>query len=309
MSKPHIIIVTGPTASGKTSFAQDLALACNASIINADVVQMYTPLSIGTAKPDWRSNPVPQYLFDCVSDPIDTSVVAYRRMVIEKVDELTKLGKPIIIVGGSLFYITSLFYPPHPMIPSQDASTGVALDTNLTPWEQLHQIDTQRASELHPNDIYRIQRALAIWQKTGCKPSLSKPVYKPPFQATIIWINPDRTLLTERINKRTIEMMHSGWIEEAELIMGTPWEEFITKKGFIGYPEIFSWISRGKNETELPALITTIQLQTRTYAKRQAMFCRRLVNMLEKEAQPLSIIELPSHECTIEIKHRVFSVK
>lgn len=313
MSTPPIIIITGPTASGKSSLAEQLALEYNGQIINADAAQMYTPLSIGTAKPDWRASPIPQHLFDIVNTPIDTSVIAYRAMVIEKVNELTVLHKPIIIVGGSLFYITSLFYPPLPLIRSDQQNKNAqddSLDGTLAPWEQLNQIDADRAQELHPNDTYRIQRALAIWHTTGRKPSLHKPVYNPPFHATVMCINPDRAVLHQRINERTIAMIHDGgWIRETESVTGSDWEKFITMKGFIGYPELFKWIHAGKDEATLSEVITVIQQKTRAYAKRQITFWRRLAHMLQNETSPLPIIELSSHECSLEIKNKFFPGK
>lgn len=303
MSTPPIIIVTGPTASGKSSFAEHLAMLSGGSIINADVAQMYTALSIGTAKPDWQASPIPQYLFDAISTPTDTTVVTYRSMVIAKVEELAPQGKPIIIVGGSLFYVTSLFYPPlniadNPTISREQVTT----DHNLTPWENLNRIDPERAAELHPNDLYRVERALAIWKNTGKKPSAQKPVYVKPFDATVVCINPPREILFERINKRVDVMLEQGWIEEAEKLMGTPWQTFTSTKGFIGYPELFTWIKNGKKKEDLPTVIATIQQQTRVYAKRQCMFWRRLATMLQKETPQPRTIEFKNGNCTSEIK-------
>lgn len=300
MNLSPIIIITGPTASGKTSFAEQLAASCEGSIINADAVQMYTPLSIGTAKPDWRLSPIPQYLFDVVDEPVDTSVVIYRSMVINKVKELASTGKPIILVGGSLFYLTSLFYPPRTIMNNADSRDYVF---GTTPWEHLNSIDPKRAQELHPNDLYRINRALSIWKSTGIKPSEQKPIYTPPFKATFVCINPQRTILFERINQRVKIMLEGGWIEEAEHLIGTPWQAFITTKGFIGYPELFAWVAGGKKKEELPLVIATIQQQTRVYAKRQIMFWKRLTNMLSKEPEQSTVMELDNHIYSKSIQH------
>ena len=105
------IIIYGPTAVGKTDFAEALAQRINGEIINADAAQFYTPLTIGTAKPDWRKAPVPYHLFDICDEPNNYSVAAYRADVERAVTSIASRGKIPIIVGGSGFYIHSLFFP------------------------------------------------------------------------------------------------------------------------------------------------------------------------------------------------------
>jgi tRNA dimethylallyltransferase len=118
----------------------------------------------------------------------------------------------------------------------------------------------------------------------------------------VVCINPPREVLFDRINGRVDEMLAAGWIEEAENLMRTPWQEFIATKGFIGYPELFAWITCGKQPSELPALIASIQKQTRVYAKRQVMFWKRLVNMLNQETDRPQILEFKNHECAESLK-------
>ncbi len=108
----YTLIITGPTASGKTDLSLAIAREIDAEIINGDVGQFYTPLSVGTAKPDWRNQEVPHHLFDIISEPQDFSVSAYRQLVIDTAEKVWQRGRLPIIVGGSLFYIKSLFFPP-----------------------------------------------------------------------------------------------------------------------------------------------------------------------------------------------------
>ncbi|MFH1254271.1 MAG: tRNA (adenosine(37)-N6)-dimethylallyltransferase MiaA [bacterium] len=290
------LIITGPTASGKTHLSEKIASVCSCEIINADVGQFYKPLSIGTAKPDLVTVSYKHHLFDLLDKPEDLSVVKYRNLVTDLVTDICSRGKIPVIVGGSLFYIKSLFFPPQEF-PTQEFSTQesqtrkfktqdnnnleqISID-NLSEsqqWGLLQKIDPERAAMIHPNDHYRIGRALKIWIQTGTKPSAYKPILQPTFKALIVYVEPEASILKTRICLRTSLMINPegntkfGWIEEAEALVGTEWEEFLKTKNLIGYTEIFDWIKAGKNKSELPDLISRIQIKTTQYAKRQRTF-------------------------------------
>ena len=276
-----VLIITGPTASGKTQLSEMIASSLPCEIINADVGQFYKPLSVGTAKPDLVNVSYKHHLFNLLDKPEDLSVVKYRNLVSDLVKDICGRGKIPIIVGGSLFYIKSLFFPPQEFViqelPNQDQKTIDNLSKDQQ-WELLQKIDPERAAVLHPNDYYRIGRALKIWIQTGTKPSAYKPILQPQFSALIIYIEPEASILKSRICLRTALMINPcaggnlGWIEEAEALVGTEWEEFLKTKNLIGYPEIFDWIKTGKKRDELPTLIEKIQTQTIQYAKRQKTF-------------------------------------
>jgi len=101
------LLLSGPTASGKTALALELAEKLSGEIINADVGQLFTPCSVGTAKPAWRSKKIPHHLFDIIDEPQDLSAATYRDRVLEKIAEIQKRGNRPLIVGGSLFYLKS----------------------------------------------------------------------------------------------------------------------------------------------------------------------------------------------------------
>lgn len=282
---PHVYIIVGPTASGKTEFSYTIARQMQGEIINGDSVQAVSPLSIGTAKPDYKKSDIPHHLFDTISTPTTMTVVEYRQQVIDTVQDLIKRNKVPLIVGGSFFYIKSLFFPPvrHVSVMSnKEAKERVAALPKEGRWKLLNTIDAQRAACIHPNDEYRIMRALEVWFLTGTQPSRLQPPFKPPFRATILCLSPERPVLFERINARTEKMIfEGGWIEEAERIMQDPlWRSFIEQKGFIGYPELFSWIEKGKKEEDIRSIITTIQQQTRDYAKRQEVFWKGFFKLI-----------------------------
>ncbi len=277
----NALIITGPTASGKTQLSEMIASIRSCEIINADVGQFYKPLSVGTAKPDLVNIAYKHHLFDLLDKPEDLSVVKYRNLVTDLVNDICARGKIPVIVGGSLFYIKSLFFPPQEL-PIQELKNNNQINIDELDkdqqWELLQKIDPERSAELHQNDNYRINRALKIWIQTGSKPSAYKPRLKPKFNTLIVYVKPETAILKDRINMRTLLMINphsvleNGWIEEAEHLIGTDWEAFLKSKNLIGYPEIFEWIKAGKKCSALPALIEKIQIQTVQYAKRQKTF-------------------------------------
>lgn len=286
--QPFMLIIYGPTGVGKTDLAMTIANQIPAEIINMDVGQFYTPLSIGTAKPDWKNSPVTHHLFDIIDEPVNYTVNEYRSIVYKKIEEIIARGKLPILVGGSGFYLYSLLYQPYSALASYegqaveiDISTLYPEDVNL--WDELYKIDPVRAAAIDPSDTYRIQRALSIWHATGKLPSSFAPIYDPQADFHIIFVGRDRQELRERINNRVLEMLKSGWIEESQKLMKTPWEPFIRKKNLIGYPEVFDYLGGEKGKSAFAHMVETISAQTRQYAKRQFTFWRKLEREIKKE--------------------------
>lgn len=307
MNLPTIIIM-GATGVGKSDFAEKLAREIGGEIINCDVGQFYTPLTIGTAKPDWKSSDIPQHMFDILDTPENYSVTAYRARVEQLIKEITARDKLPIIVGGSGFYVHALFFPPQDVVlPNlRDTSLGdeVKKEKREISWEELFRIDPERAQKIHPHDSYRITRALQLWDMTGVLPSEQKPLYKSVSDNTIlVHVSREREELYERINARTLDMLlgsadaedsyfdfdaYSGWVGEVKRLTEA-WHEFLVKKGIIGYPEIISFLH--DPSLSLPRLVSAIQKSTRNYAKRQITFWRMLSQKLKMHGYEDSIIE------------------
>lgn len=283
IQKPFVVIITGPTASGKTGFSYDLARQLPIEIINADAGQFYVPLTIGTAKPDWQNKKTPAHLFDISQTPDDITVHQYQSMVIKTAIEITKRGSIPCLVGGSLFYLKSLLFPT-PELPDPTPRAW-ELVTSIPPekqWHFLNSIDPARAAAIHPNDPYRLERSLLIWFTTNKLPSSFQPTFNPLINVLFAAITPPKELLHKRINKRTVEMIsNEGWVEEAERLMETPWKPFLERKGLIGYRELFKWLSSNR-KAPLQGVISTIQQETRRYAKRQMTFINGLFEKLSK---------------------------
>lgn len=279
----QIIIITGPTGVGKTDFVDRLALKLPIEIVNADMGQLYTPLSIGTAKPDWQSSPTPHHLFDIINDPADFTAVAYRARLIETIQGIWARNRIPVVVGGSLFYIKTLFFVPQesPAVSPE----AVSFDSKEYTWAHLNELDPARAATIHKNDSYRIERALAIWYATGIKPSTLTPLFSPvATNITMLFLTRDREDLHDRIKKRIESMMASDWLREAASLQSTGWDTFLKRKKLIGYNELLHYCAQ---EYPLPEMldnvVAVIDQRTRAYAKRQHTFWRMLSRQVEEE--------------------------
>ena len=269
-----MLIVYGPTGVGKTDFVNQLTQQVPAEIINMDMGQFYTPLTIGTAKPDWRNAPVPHHLFDIIGEPKNFTVTEYRDLVTKTLKDIWHNKALPILVGGSGFYLKSLFFPPQAeTVPQREYPEGVDL------WKELFDIDPQRAAQIDKHDTYRIKRALDIWYATGKKPSSYQPQYNPIAPAMLICLTRERDELYARINARVVQMMDEGWLDEVAQLQSSGWESFIKRKKIIGYHELLDYLAGEKTEKSLKQTIQTIQTKTRNYAKRQLTFWK----MLQKE--------------------------
>ena len=271
-----VLILTGPTGVGKTDISLGLADYFPIEIINCDMGQFYEPLAIGTAKPLWKQEKIPHHLFDIITKPQDICVITYRTLLKKKIDEIWSRGALPVIVGGSGFYIHSLFFPPHTVKENTYLHDWSQYTTEEL-WEQLYEVDSERALKLHKNDRYRIERGLDIWKSTGKLPSTLQPTFDPICPALVVCLTRVREELCKRINSRTITMLNSGWIEEVEHL-SSEWQQFLNEKKLIGYPEIIDYLY--KKDKHLSDLIEIIQKKTCAYAKRQMTYWRRFKKML-----------------------------
>ncbi len=287
------IIITGPTGVGKTDLIHFLSteLSFPVEVINADMGQLYTPLSIGTAKPDYHSEPVKHYLFDVIDTPVDCTVMEYRTQVIKLMHDMWERNVVPLIVGGSGFYISSLFFTPHATncTPGKLPQRYQSMSSERL-WHELATVDPLRAQQLHAHDRYRIERALALWQ-AGILPSSCLPTFDPPGCCAFYFLNRDRADLTGRIERRVKAMLDAGWIDEVKGL-DEEWRMFLKKKKLIGYKEIMDYLST--TSIDQKQLIAQITQKTTAYAKRQLTFWR----MLEKKLRAAD----PEHCFLKEVK-------
>ncbi len=274
-----MLIIFGPTGVGKTDCALRIAQEIPAEIVNIDSGQMYTPLSIGVAKPDWRSSSIAHHLFDILDEPKSFSAAAYRKIFIDTVNSIWARGKLPIIVGGSGFYVKSIFFP---LSDVHKVALQTSYDVHDNLWEKLHAIDPQRAASIHPHDIYRIKRALDIWYATKKKPSEHHLSFDPPSDFLLLCLMRERKDLYDRINQRVFNMIDEGWLEEVRALQDTPWELFLRDKKVIGYSELLDYLTGAQTEECLKSVIATIQQRTRHYAKRQFTFWKNLEKTISR---------------------------
>ncbi len=271
-----IIIIAGPTGVGKSDFSELLAQRINGEIINADQGQLYEPLSIGTAKPDWKNHSIPHHLFDHITQPMHFSNASYQKMVKECIKSVQARGKRAILVGGSGFYYHTLLFEFS--APSDLPSFTHTISAPIT-WEHLNEIDPERARSIHPHDTYRIERALDIFYNHHLLPSSLQMGYKPYGPYHLVHVIRETQDLYARINERTNHMLKQGWLQEVAGLSDT-WKEFLRIKKIIGYDDIEAYQN---NIFSYEELVLRIQKKTRNYAKRQRTYFRSLLKKIPHE--------------------------
>lgn len=281
MKKPCIIL-TGPTAVGKTKLSIALAKALNGSIISADCMQVYKRMDIGSAKvtPE-EMDGVKHYLIDCLEPTEEFHVAAFQQMAMEAMEEIWAEGKLPIIAGGTGFYIQALLKQVNFSESTGESEIRVRLreflETNGP--EALHDrlkaCDPKAAEEIHPNNSKRVIRALEYFEETGKPISAHNEEQKEkesPYIYCYFVLNDDRANMYNRINLRVDQMIQQGLVEEVKGLMEEGLDEnYISMKG-IGYKELFPYL---RGESPLEPCVENIKMETRRYAKRQLTWFRR----------------------------------
>ena len=277
--KPELIVICGPTASGKTELAIALAKRLETEIISADSMNIYRGLDIGTAKPTQaEQREVRHHMIDILPPTADFSVGDYRERALQCVNAVVAAHKIPIVCGGTGFYINSLLY---------DLSYGKTAGNteirhryeemarekgNQAVFDCLKQIDPETAEKLHPNDVKRVIRALEIYEQTGRAKSEMKDSFKPRVFYRSFSVDFLRGELYRRINSRVDRMFQEGLIEEvASLKRRGITAEMQSMQG-IGYRETMRYLETGGRMEDLKE---EIKMNTRRYAKRQITFFKR----------------------------------
>lgn len=277
-----LIVVLGPTASGKTNFSIDLAHFIreqqptgwmDAEIINADSRQLYRYMNIGTAKiTEEEKRGIVHNLFDVLEPTEDVSIAWYKEKATEMIDDCHGRRVVPILVGGSMLYISAVVDGLDPLPPADPELRAKLekewdIDDGWTLYDKLVSIDPVTAKNFQAQNKRYVVRALELYEKTGVIPSLLKKTIPPPYQILQFGMHWPREFLTERINLRTKQMLDNGWISEVEGLLdrGFTARDFGMKSH--GYKEIMAWLQSDEQDKEL--LAETIASKTRQYAKRQ----------------------------------------
>jgi tRNA dimethylallyltransferase len=280
LHKKFVILISGPTATGKSDFAIKLAenLHAQVEIVNADIGSFYRHLTIGTAKPDWQSSNIPHHFFDVIDDATSWTAPQFREKLEVLIQQIWARGNIPVIVGGSAFYIQAFFYKNHTLeLPAAELIESLEEQSAQDLWEQLYTIDPDRAAKIDPNDQYRLVRALAIWKTQGQKPSDFQPIFEPIAPFYFITLTRDRDQLYDMIDQRVLQMMEAGWLAEVRsLVDDEEWVDFMLKKKMIGYDLLAQYLLGYQSEQSLEEIVSLIQQRTRNYAKRQITFLKKL---------------------------------
>lgn len=268
-----IIVITGPTCSGKSSDALKLAQKINAEIVNGDAFQCYKEMNIGVAKPSQEDfKKVAHHLYDIVSVKESYSIYEYQQNLRKKLAELSSLNKNIIIVGGSGLYIRSALYD-YEFSDEKEVDMSKYLDmSNKELHDFLASIDPLDAEKIHENNRKRLLRAIEIYLESGKTKSeiIEKQEHKPIFDVKFFVKDMNREDLYERINKRVDEMIEDGLVDEVRSIVNQFGSDSQAMQA-IGYKEIVPYLDK---KVSLEEAIENIKKHTRNYAKRQMTFIR-----------------------------------
>lgn len=282
MSKPKVIVIGGPTASGKTSLSIELAKKINGEIISSDSMQIYKDMTIGTAKPTVEEmDGIPHHLLDFVSPDERYSVADFKRDAESAIEEILSKKKKPIVVGGTGLYIDSLVYGiEYPDIElddeyrkklMQEADTEEGL-INL--YNKAKKIDPEAIRKISPNDKKRITRILEVYNATGkTKTELEKisRINGVKYDYKVFAINMDREKLYDRINLRVDIMLEQGLIDEVENLV-KKYSNFPTAMQGLGYKEVVEFLNKEISKEEM---IDKIKQESRRYAKRQLTWFRK----------------------------------
>lgn len=281
-----VYVVLGPTASGKSSLAIELAKDLNGEIISADSMQIYKYMDIGTAKVTASEiQGIKHYMIDEVNPDEEFSVAKFKSRAEEYIKKIADEGKTPIIAGGTGLYINSLVYnidfAEAPMDSKwRDALTKEAEENGIEVlFERLKEIDSTTWQRLHLNDTKRIIRALEVYYQTGMTMTeqISRSREVPPkYDYVLIGLSLDRELLYDRINKRVDKMLENGLVEEVKKLINMGYDKNTIAMQAIGYKEILKYL---RGEISLDEAIYIIKRDSRHYAKRQMTWFRRLENV------------------------------
>ena len=281
--KPNILVICGPTASGKTALAAELALRLGGEVVSADSMQVYRRMDIGTAKPTAEeTRGVPHHMLD-VADPEENySVARYVGDAIPIVDDILARGRLPIVAGGTGLYIDNLvagrqFAPFAPDSGLRQSLQQRAKAEGLSALRgELERVDPDAAARIHPNDEKRTIRALEVWLSTGKtitqhdRESQALPNRYAPL--TIALNFQERSWLWERIDRRVDEMMARGLEDEVRQLLADGVPPDCTAMQAIGYKELAAAILEGRPVSEGAE---EVKLRSRQYAKRQLTWFRR----------------------------------
>ena len=281
MKKP-LIVLTGPTAVGKTKLSIALAKAVNGEIISADSMQVYRYMDVGSAKitPD-EMDGVPHHLVDVLEPTEDFNIVLFQQLAKKSMEEIYSKGRIPILVGGTGFYIQAITRDIDFTQSEQDDSYRKELESLAAEkvssflHDMLTSVDPKSAEDIHENNVKRVIRALEFYKQNGTRISEHNEEQKEhvsPYNLAYFVLNAPRPLLYERIDARVDEMLKNGLVEEVKTLQRMGCHRGMVSMQGLGYKEILAWL---EGEYPYDEAVRILKRDTRHFAKRQLTWFRR----------------------------------
>ncbi|MEY8390657.1 tRNA (adenosine(37)-N6)-dimethylallyltransferase MiaA [Lachnospiraceae bacterium] len=281
MKKP-LIILTGPTAAGKTELSIQLAKMAKASVISADSMQVYRHMDIGSAKiKKSEMQEIPHYLIDLLEPAEEFHVVKFQEYAKTYMDEIYAQGRIPLIVGGTGFYIQAVLYDIDFTKEQGDAGYRALLERKAKEqgahvlYEMLAQADPKAAKKIHKNNVKRVIRALEFHHLSGQKISEHNDAQQQkesPYNFVYFVLNDERERLYQRINQRVEQMLDKGLVAEVEKLRRLGCDRHMVSMQGLGYKEILEYLD---GRCTLEEAVYKIKRDTRHFAKRQLTWFRR----------------------------------
>jgi len=269
-----LLVIAGPTATGKTAAALALAQRFDGELIGADSVQVYRGFDIGSAKPTAdQLGPITHHLIDVINPDQDIDAADYARRADEAISGARARRRLPIVVGGTGLWIRALLrglVDLPPVDPAIRRGLEEAVNTEGAPTlhRRLAEVDPQTAAAVHPNDALRIVRALEVYAQTGTPLGVLRAEHalgEPRYTTVFVVLDMNREEHTSIIERRAAQMLEGGWIEEVERIRAR-WGDEVRPLGSVGYREVLGHLRDG---VSLDETLRLIRKATRVYARRQ----------------------------------------
>ena len=278
-----VVVIAGPTASGKTDLAINLALETDGEVISADSMQIYRYMNIGTAKPSKEEmKGIPHHMIDIVNPDESYSVALYKKDAENCIRDILSRGKLPIVAGGTGLYINSLIYNIKfsETVTDEEFRKSMQRIAETEGPEVLHEmlrkVDPESAEKIHANNVKRVIRALEVYKYTKKpisqhqKESRTEP---PEYRYLVFILDMDREKLYDRINKRVDKMLENGLVDEVKRLLEMGYKPGSTALQGLGYKEIIRYLN---NELPFDEAIRILKRDTRHYAKRQLTWFRAI---------------------------------
>lgn len=279
MTDRTVIIISGPTAVGKSLISYYLAKRIGGEVVNCDSIQLYKYMDIGSAKPSIKEmDSVTHHLYSIV-DPADSMTVArYREMALETIDDIISRGKTPIVCGGTGLYLNSILYDMSFAESEADEERRSELEAlavkngNEYMHQYLEALDPEAASRIHPNNLRKIIRAIEAFEYGKGVLDLSDCPMNPDYDFRFYALNMEREWLYDRINKRVERLISEGLVDEVKSLLDKGYDTSLSSMKGIGYKEIIGYLN---GEYDLVDAVELTMKNTRHYAKRQITWLKR----------------------------------